>query len=179
MSTLKTNSIQTVAGKPLLNTSGSIIQIVSSTPGAISQSITSAVPVALNGLSVTITPTSSTSTILIEASISSNEVYVMSFHLYRNGASLIANHGGNNQTGGGTAFITKYTYGGTAETTPNNIKSTSFIYRDSPGSTSALTYQIYANGGWAGGVNTLIINNRGEYDMLCAGSYIKAMEVTG
>jgi hypothetical protein len=179
MSILKTNAIQTVSGKPLLNSSGSIIQIVSSNPGAVAQSITSSVPVALNGLSVTITPTSATSTILIEASISSNEVYVMSFHLYRNGASLIANHGSNTQTGGGTALITKYSTGGASETSAGNMRTASFIYRDSPGSTSPQTYQVYANAGWNGGVNTLVINNRTDNDMLCAGSCIKAMEVTG
>lgn len=64
MSTLKTNAITTTSGKPLLNSSGSVIQVVTNTyrdfwgggAGSFAQ-----VP----GMNTTITPTSATSKILV------------------------------------------------------------------------------------------------------------------
>ena len=54
MSTLKTNAITTVAGKPILNSTGSIIQVQYATSGFVNQTINSVTPVALSGLSVTV-----------------------------------------------------------------------------------------------------------------------------
>ena len=71
MSTLKTNAIQTVAGKPILNSTGSILQVVQT-----SKIDTSAVAVSANtynefdsGFRVSITPSSSSNKILIGADV--------------------------------------------------------------------------------------------------------------
>ena len=173
MSTLSVNEIQTTLGKPILNSTGSILQVVYANTGFNRQTITSASPTAVTGLSVTITPTSSTSKIIIDGNLRGSYTYVASFTLYRNGSPLISNHGGNSQTG--TGPIADYTqYEGTSGA--NYMHSNSFLFEDSPGSTSPQTYQIYANAGWAGSVQTFYINDRNTSDMLSR-SHIRAMEV--
>jgi hypothetical protein len=176
ITTLQTGAIQTTAGKPLLNTTGSIIQVVYASTGFVRQTISSASPVAVNGLSCTITPTSSTSRIIITAELTGSWTYVASMTIFRNGASLIANHGGNNQTG--TGPIADFTLYNTGATTSNYIHRYPLIYQDTPGSTSAQTYQIYANAGWNGGTNAFYVNDRDSADMLSQ-SCMYVMEVTG
>jgi hypothetical protein len=165
MSILRTNAIQTVAGKPILNSTGSIIQVVYASTGFVRQTISSASPVAVNGLACTITPTSISNQIMVVAELSGSWTYVASMTLYRNGTSVIPNHGGNNQTG--TGAIADFTsYNQAVSTGSSTILRWPMIYRDSPASTSALTYQIYANAGWAGGTNAFYVNDRDSADML-------------
>jgi hypothetical protein len=70
MSILKTNSIQTVDGKLILNNTGSIIQIASTTKQDIWSGGVYPNWGTVNGLSVSITPTSSSNKILILGQIS-------------------------------------------------------------------------------------------------------------
>jgi hypothetical protein len=66
MSTLRANAIQTVAGKPILNSTGSVIQVVvSNTTGVGGEITTTSGSLVTTGLSVTITPTSSSSKLLV------------------------------------------------------------------------------------------------------------------
>jgi hypothetical protein len=177
MSTLKTNAIQTVDGKPLLNSTGSVIQVVSANTGFVRQTITSTTPQAITGLSATINPTSSSNKILIQAMLVCSYTYVCGIHIYRNGSDLIPNHGETLQTGGATAYWIHYQ--SSQETARDNqIFSMPIDYLDSPGTTSALTYQIYANSGWNGGSSSLYINDRAGQDMLSC-SNIVLMEITG
>ena len=177
MSTLKTNAIQSVAGKPLLNSTGSVIQMQYSTSGFVNQAIASIAPVALTGLSVNITPTSTSSAIIIMASVTANYAYVSSLYVYRNGNNLIASHGGNGQTGGDRCIWTHY-QSSQEPARENQIFCMPVIYRDLPNSTATQTYAIYGNSGWAGGVqSTFRLNNRSDLDMLSS-SYIVVYEVT-
>ena len=165
MSTLRTNAVQTTAGKPILNSTGSIIQVVYASTGFVRQTISSASPVAVNGLACTITPTSNSNQIIVVAELTGSWTYVASMTLYRNGASIIPNHGGNSQTGTGPiADMTSYSQGRSDGN--SSIMRFPMIYRDSPGSTSALTYQVYANSGWQGGTNAFYVNDRASNDML-------------
>ena len=178
MSTLITNAVTSTAGKPLLNSTGSVLQVATGTMGFTRQSITSTSPVAVSGLSATITPKSSSNQILIVAQVTSSWTYVCGCHIYRNGSELIGNHGGNNQTGGATAYLTNYgiTLSGVSDASADKVYAQTIIYRDSPATTSATTYQIYMNSGWAGGQNTLYINDRASQDMLGT-SYITLFEI--
>lgn len=179
MSTLRANAIQTTSGKPLLNSTGSVIQVVSANTGFVRQSITSTTPQAITGLSASITPSSSSNKILISAMLVCSYTYVCGIHIYRNGSDLMPNHGGNNQSGGSNSYWTHYqsSQDGGDSVRANQIFSMPIEYLDSPGTTSALTYQIYANSGWAGGSSPLYINDRVSQDMLSCSNII-LMEIT-
>ena len=141
------------------------IQTLYATSGATNQSIASSTPVQLTGMSVTITPKFSNSLIVIQGMVTASWTYVASLTIYRNGAPLIANHGGNSQTGTGPyALFTFYDQGissGSSSITPLPV-----LYVDTPGTTGAVTYSFYANAGWSGGTNTFYFNNRDSNDML-------------
>jgi len=97
--------------------------------------------IALTGLSVSITPQSTTSKILVMTSItgSDDNNYPLMFHIYRNG-SLIT------PTGPTTSFTPNNCYAMLSGGTASNSGFTGtvhFQYIDSPSSTSSLTYQIY------------------------------------
>ena len=67
MSTLKTNAIQTVAGKPILHSTGSILQVVNAnTVGQSGEIITSSSTFVTTGLSVSITPLSASSKLFVQ-----------------------------------------------------------------------------------------------------------------
>lgn len=181
MSTLRTNAIQTVEGKPILNSTGSIIQVVSANTGFVRQTITATTPQAITGLSATITPTSISNKILIQAMLVCSYTYVCGIHIYRNGSDLMPNHGGNSQTGGFNCYWTHYqsSQDGAGESKRSDqIFSMPIDYLDSPGTNSPLTYQIYANSGWAGASSPLYINDRNNQDMLSCSNIILT-EITG
>jgi len=137
MSTLKTNAIQTTSGKPILNSSGSILQVVSTTKTNAFSTTTGwgEVP----GLSISITPTSTTSKILVTANLSSSQrggAYSAYYRLARNGNAIILGDAAGSRTRTTTGGFTDY-YG--YATWPYNL-----TYLDSPSSTSPLTYSIQA-----------------------------------
>ncbi len=161
-------STLTSANKGITNNSlpaGTILQMKSVNSGFVNQTINSTTPVALTNMSVSITPFFTNSKIVIQASISASWTYVCSVHIYRNGSDIVAPHGGNNQTGGGTAVWTKY-FPYTTDTSTDTVFTSPVLYEDTPGVSSALTYAIYANSGWNGGSNAFYFNNRAALDML-------------
>ena len=139
MSTIKTNAITTVAGKPILNSTGSILQVVQ-TVKTNTFSTSASGDTAITGLSASITPSSTSSKILIMYSINYDSTRGNSaggFGIYR-GARLTAAEG--------AAAGNRYTVTGDFGANPNADQSgmhRSFTYLDSPSSTSSLTYQIY------------------------------------
>ena len=124
MSTLRVNNITArtgsgnialPAGNRLVSTEsgaivapGMVVQSVYATSGFVNQTINSATPVALTGMTVTITPRFANSQILVQAMVNASWTYVASIHVFRNGVDVIPNHGGNNQTGGANALWTYY-----------------------------------------------------------------------
>ena len=65
MSTIKTNAITTVAGKPILNSTGSILQVVTNNIST-DYTLTSATEIAIYNPLITITPTTTTSLIFFD-----------------------------------------------------------------------------------------------------------------
>ena len=129
-----------------------VIQVVQGTLSTVSGTSTTSTSFVTTGLSVTITPQSTTSKILIFAD---GQVYNASlsntfFTIYRGSSNL--------NTGASLASLCG-TYSGSATVTPVNM-----IYLDSPSTTSATTYTVYfaVSGGTAqypfnpgGGGNTI------------------------
>ena len=154
MSTIKTNAIQTTAGKPILNSTGSILQVVQTTKTN-TFSTASTTYVDVTGLSATITPSSSSSKILVLL----NGVAGMSgaisgyIQLVRGSTALLT----GDTTAGYTSSSGPNFYGGSAD--GNNNETFAIVYLDSPATTSATTYkaQVYAPQG-----GTLVVNGLGS-----------------
>jgi hypothetical protein len=133
MSILKTNAITTLAGKPILNSTGSILQIVSAFKNdEFTTSSTSYVDV--TGFNATITPSSSSSKILVLITIggvSNSTTATCSFRVFR-GGTWIAQPASAPGNGAGSFTSWNTTYAPTA----------SFNFLDSPATTSATTYKL-------------------------------------
>ena len=140
MSTLKTNAIQTVAGKPLLNSTGSVIQIASTTKqdlwfGGLYPNWGT-----VTGLSVTITPTSSTNKILILGQVScSSQYWEVKGRLIRDGNTIVGAMG----TPRGVRTVCTFCineYAGNA--IGYGMYCGHINYLDSPTTTSPITYGV-------------------------------------
>jgi len=154
---------------------GMVLQAVYATSGFVNQTINSATPVALTGMTVTITPRFATSRILLQAMVAASWSYVSSVHVFRNGVNVIPNHGGNNQSGGANALWTHYQSSQEGDR-GNQVFPFPVIYQESPGVTSALTYTLRANSGWGGGSEVFYFNNRNSQDMLGSSTMV-VMEI--
>ena len=141
MSTLKTNAIQTVAGKPILNSTGSILQMVQTIKtDTFAGSTNSWMDV--TGLNASITPSSTSNIILIMVTLGAvgngngGTPHTTSFRILRNSAtvdSLYGNAEGSRPRGN---FRTSTGYNA------DHCHSYSYQVIDSPSSTSLLTYQL-------------------------------------
>ena len=187
MSLIKTNTIQTVAGKPILNSTGSILQVVHTekTNSFTGTSVQTGVGyyIDVTGLSATITPTSTSNKILILTNMyigKTSTGYNQHFRIKRNGTAIILGAGeGGRPTS--TGRINMYS----TDTTSGQYHMVSFngVHYDSPASTSALTYQI-ALGGYSS--QTTVYLNRSETWQVAANDYdstpvstLTLMEVSG
>ncbi len=155
MSILKTNVIQTVAGKPILNSTGSVLQVVHTTlttsfTGTSVQTGTGYY-IDVTGLSASITPSSTSNRILILTNMyigktTAASSYQQHFRIKRNGTPIILGAGeGGRPTS--TGRINHYS----TDTTSGQYQMFQFngVHYDTPGSLSALTYQIEL-GGYSG-----------------------------
>jgi hypothetical protein len=134
MSTLKTNAIQTVAGKPILNSTGSILQVVyTSSTGTASGSAGTWIVSPLSG---SITPSSSSSKILLYFDLPNNytdqapDIYL---RMKRSGTVIgdyYLSQGYSNTLNAGSRRHYMH-----------------IQYLDSPATTSAITYTIEARAG--------------------------------
>jgi hypothetical protein len=154
MSLLKTNAIQTTSGKPILNSTGSVLQVVQTAKtNVFSTSSTSFVDV--TGLSASITPSSATSNVLIMV----NGVAGMSggvsgyLRLLRETIVIFA----GDTTSGYTSVSSASFYGGSGD--GNNNEMFSMCYLDSPSTTSSITYKVQAIAPQGG---NLIVNGLGS-----------------
>lgn len=145
MSTLRTNAIQTVAGKPILNSTGSVIQVVNFQFDTTWSAFTSGVVTDVPGFNTSITPSSTSSKVLLIVHVSGLVHCDGFWGLKRNGSIIKNSFIGTDRsqaTSGGWNNDDCYTVCGT--------------YLDSPASTSAVSYQIFAK--TAGCDNTAFIN---------------------
>jgi len=145
MSTLKTNSITDVSGKPLVNNSGGIIQVVQTVktdPWSSASDGTSWYSV--TGLTAQITPTSSSSKVLVHVMMTvSSGYWEVQTRLTKNGNVL---SGATGDAAGSRSRATtssnEYQAGGVGYGQYNPT----IIYMDSPATTSATTYGVQLNG---------------------------------
>ena len=141
-----------------LNRAGNILQVVSTTKTDVfSTTASAASPAAVTGLSVTITPSSTSNKILLVAHIgvtsATNNDYYSYFYFYRGGSVLTSAIGDTASACRRVAFATRSSDNARGE-------STSGQYLDSPSSTSALTYQIYCSVQSSGG--SAVVNRDGN-----------------
>jgi K+-transporting ATPase c subunit len=131
MSTLKTNAITTVAGKPILNSTGSVLQVVEGfLPAATSTTSGSGLdPVYVaTALTASITPTSTTSRILVLVTVN------------------IQNDTGNGGCYGAVyrnASLQLYSVLSQYQANGNTVIHAGMNLMDSPVTTSATTYTYY------------------------------------
>jgi len=133
--TLQTNNIQTTTGKPILNSTGSILQIVQ-TVKTDTFTTTSARFVDITGMSCSITPGSSSSKILVLININGSgtpnvtNAYV---RLLRNGNLIFA---------GDAAGSRVQAFGGMYVTDGYAMLNITATFLDSPATTSSVTYKL-------------------------------------
>jgi len=140
VSTLKTNAIQTTAGKPLLNSTGSVIQIVSSTKQDIWSGGVYPNFGTVTGLSVSITPTSSSNKILILGQVScSSQYWEVKGRLLRDGTAISGAMGAQRGVRTICTFVVNE-YPGAA--VGYGMYCAHINYLDSPTTTSAITYGV-------------------------------------
>ena len=173
MSTLKVNSIIPVSGVPT-GGGGGIIQIKQTfkndTTSANNNSQTDFID--MSGMSVSITPTSSTSKILIYFTVNVSAEATdrnNSIRLLRDSTVIGAG------TGGSTSNCSIY-----VRTKDNDyLENKSFMFLDSPNTTSALTYKLqWCAEGSGGSARVWYLNRRSVGNYNNTGSQITVMEVS-
>ena len=151
MSTLKVNSIIPVAGVPT-GGGGGIIQIVQTVKTNV-QSTTSTSMIDISGMSVAITPTSSSSKILIQVALN----YGGDSNMY---AAINLLRGSTVVTKGDEDFSTQtectFGIGGDNSNFQYKMASASYCFLDSPATTSATTYKLQIQSTGASGQRVVI-----------------------
>tara|TARA_R110001592_G_scaffold359680_1_gene666617 strand:+ start:419 stop:931 length:513 start_codon:yes stop_codon:yes gene_type:complete len=170
MSLIKTDAIQTLAGKPIVNSTGSVLQVVQGLKT--DSASTTSTSFGNSGLAASITPSSTSSKILI---IVNTDIGQSNFqkrvHLKLTGGNT-ATYIGNAGTGVESAI--------TAATRVNDAYGqlpTSMGYMDSPATTSAITYNVQ----WRVEGDTAYMNRPATLDSVGANtaSTIVLMEIAG
>ena len=154
MSTIKTNAIQTVAGKPILNSTGSIIQVVQGILTSTFTCVANGTVTAITGLTATITPTSSSSNILVLVSLSHSVTQASTTY----GATVRRNGATNIQLGDASGSRQQCNVPLTWAGDSNQHNAFAWSVVDSPATTSATTYGVYVNNDNTG---TLFVNRTG------------------
>ena len=176
MSTIKTNAIQTTAGKPILHSTGSILQVVTTNKTDVFTT-TSATMTDVTGLNASITPSSANNKILVHFSVNmgnTGQYYLAAGDITRNGTAIaLGDAAGSRQR---CTFGTQE--GGVIH---GDMRCYAGSFLDSPSSTSALTYQIRVR---SESPHTVFINRSNEADgdniVSQRGiSHITLMEVSG
>jgi hypothetical protein len=141
MSTIKTNAIQTVAGKPLLNSTGSILQVVhgeTRTPVA-----ATATGTLWSGVSITPGSTSSKILVIGNFCFGANNLNG-GLKILRNGSTFMPDLD-NAYVGGASAYGGAFNTAddGTGIDQAYSMQTYPVFYLDSPNTTSTCTYSLY------------------------------------
>lgn len=149
---------------------GNVLQIKRAYSGPTAQIITSLEPVLITGLSVTITPISALSTMIITANVTHTDGFVMSFGIFKDGVATVSTTGQTNSNHPNMQVTEYYrndnSYPGEAVV----------MHFESSANTTARTYAVYGTSGWGGTLYSFYVNNRNSSDMACF-STIEVMEV--
>ncbi len=155
------NTISAITALPAAIPTGKVLQVVTTNTSSKVTTTSTSFVTASNGLTVNITPSSTSNKIFVMASTcirnSSNESYTTAT-IYRDSTNL-----GNSNLGMGTVW-------GSNSSVPNVPHTMQYL--DSPSSTSQLTYQVYFRsvGSGTSSLNGLDNNNQGT---------ITAFEISG
>jgi hypothetical protein len=162
-----TLTLPAVTGNILTNKSaGTVLQVLSTTK-VNAFTTTSSSPVDVTGLSVSITPTSATSKILVLAQIygSSDFASGLYVNLVRNSTNLNVSTAGS---GVGNSTVGSYFASGALWST------FPIMFLDSPATTSSTTYKIQL---FNSGSGTLAVNRRADDAVVGGSSTITVMEI--
>lgn len=167
MSTVKTNQIQTITGKPILNSTGSVIQTVQSICTTTWSSSSDGISFyQVTPYTCSITPNSSTSKILVLMQMHLGFGYwEMQGRITRNGSPITESYGDVRGSRTRCSFAA-INYDGQS-TYGYNWITIGYNYLDSPATTSSVTYGIQLNGY---GSYSLFFNRTG-YDIDSADYY--------
>jgi hypothetical protein len=174
-------------GEPEDPIPGTILQYLHAQTPATRQTIQSDnisdVAARITGLSIDITPTRSTSKIIVSACVSHTLAHVVSFGFQKDGNALQTglNNGSNNTN---TPYAVKTSYNAT-ENTDETLVSITYSYEFgssdfTPG--VEMTIQAAATASWGGSIRTLYINDRnstGTVQDMRSISTMSVMEVMG
>lgn len=145
MSLIRTNSITTVNGRPILNSSGGILQVIQTVKTDTFAATFGAVWGDIPGLSVNITPSSTSSRILVLLDvkfIGDTDVSISRIKLLRNSTDIyIGDAAGSRPRSSGAQ-----NYNTGAGTGGFNVSASGGIYLDSPATTSQITYKVQGGG---------------------------------
>lgn len=151
MSTLAANFIQSLAGKRILNTTGGILQVQQA---FLDTTWTGTTTIAaggslITGLSLSITPTSSTNKILLFAAINgagtATTTQIYSWFMRNSTKIGVAAAAGSRVPTASRYYLNDSAVSGTIP----------MVYLDSPGTTSSITYSVYAG---TEGAGTIYVN---------------------
>jgi len=162
---------------------GSVLQVQHTESNTVSD-ISQQDIVPIGGLSVNISPLSSSSKLLLEANVSSNVTYVTSFGFALGTASGYERIGGNTNTNSKNAIATRFVYENVTSISPlpgfqSNQETVTYRYLYSQTEVApvgGLTFHACACSSWVGNLYNLRINNRSPTDMLSTSS-ITVMEI--
>lgn len=145
MSLLKTNAIQTTTGKPILNSTGSILQVVQTVKTDTWSSSSDGLSFyPITGYTATITPSSTSSKVLIICNMFvSSGYWEIQGRLTRNGSTITGSLGAARGVRTQCSFATNQYEGGTSGYSWSDVH---YAYLDSPATTSACTYGVSLNG---------------------------------
>jgi len=156
---VKANSIQTTSDKPILNSSGSVINVYTKIDTTQAFYNTTA-DVDLTGLAITLTPTSINSKFILHANIVTTRNFVIAFG-FKRGTTKIGKSATDINAGLGTGFTHIYHMGAT-----NDDQESKFILdNDTPSTTSPVTYTPFVKNSWNNVSRSWYYNNRNNDDM--------------
>tara|TARA_B100002019_G_scaffold134716_1_gene115991 strand:- start:22322 stop:22873 length:552 start_codon:yes stop_codon:yes gene_type:complete len=140
-SILKVDAVQTTTGKPLVNSTGSVLQVKQTTKTDV-QSIQSTTLLEIGDLNLTITPSSTSSKILLMAapSLSGYGHYDALLQRTVGGTDTVLLRG--DQVGSNRARSHFHTYRVTNYLTTYGAENAHLQYLDSPNTTSEITYKV-------------------------------------
>lgn len=177
MSTLKTNAIQTTSGKPILNSTGSVLQVVQSVYSGQFAAAPGATIFATLPISLSITPQSTSSKILLTVDIYLGAgAFQTALKCFRNGTLLVP---GN--TAGLRVPVSFYSNSYPSASPQYQVIRVGGSILDSPATTSAISYTFSAKDYSTNGIymnRSLQHQNTGDYDHV-GSSMVTAMEISG
>jgi hypothetical protein len=160
MSTLKTNAIQTIAGKPLVNNTGNVINVYHAYDTTQALYVQTA-DINLTGLSITLTPTSTNSKFILQSVVHLTTNYVLGFGFKRNGSRI-----GKSTTGINAGMGINLTHiWWIAHQNNSYICEHPFQDIDIPNTTSSITYYPFYTNNWANSGSSAYYNTRNTFDM--------------